>query len=141
MRKIKLNMTMAAALILAGGMLASPVSYAAPADSQMEAQQARNISGRVLDDKGQPVIGATIQNMETKAGVMTDYDGRFSIAAETGQTLQVYMLGYADKSVKVTSSSSIDIVLTEDSEMLAETVVVAAVRDVPDTCTLGDAVT
>ena len=124
MRKIKLNMTMAAALILAGGMLASPVSYAAPADSQMEAQQARNVSGRVLDDKGQPVIGATIQNMETKAGVMTDYDGRFSIAAETGQTLQVYMLGYADKSVKVTSSSSIDIVLTEDSEMLAETVVV-----------------
>lgn len=124
MRKIKLNMTMAAALILAGGMLVSQVSYAAPADSSVEAQQARNISGRVVDAQGQPVIGATIQNLATKAGAMTDYDGRFTIAAEAGQTIQVYMLGYADYSVKVTSASDISIVLEEDSEMLAETVVV-----------------
>ncbi len=124
MRKINIKKTMAAALVLMGGMLISPVSYAAPADSQIEAQQTRNISGRVLDAQGQPVIGATVQNMTTKAGAMTDYDGRFSIEAESGQTLQVYMLGYKDASVKVTSANSVEIVLTEDAEMLEETVVV-----------------
>lgn len=124
MRKINMKKTMAAVLVLMGGVLISPVSYAAPADSQIEAQQARTVSGRVLDAQGQPVIGATVQNMTTKAGAMTDYDGRFSIGAETGQTLQVYMLGYKDASVKVTSVNNIEIVLTEDSEMLEETVVV-----------------
>lgn len=124
MRKINIIKTMAAAFVLMGGMLISPVSYAAPADSQIEAQQTRNISGRVLDAQGQPVIGATVQNMTTKAGAMTDYDGRFSIEAESGQTLQVYMLGYKDASVKVTSANNVEIVLTEDSEMLEETVVV-----------------
>ena len=124
MRKMNFNKAMAAALILMGGALVSPVSYAAPADSQIEAQQARNISGRVVDDKGEPVIGATIQNMSTKAGAMTDYDGRFSIEAEPGQTLQIYMLGYKDQTIKVTSAGNIDVVLVEDAEMLQETVVV-----------------
>ena len=124
MKKINFNKAMAAALILMGGALASPVSYAAPAESQIQAQQARNVSGRVVDDKGEPVIGATIQNMSTKAGAMTDYDGRFSIEAEPGQTLQVYMLGYKDQSIKVTSAGNIDVVLAEDAEMLQETVVV-----------------
>ena len=124
MRKINIIKTMAAAFVLMGGMLISPVSYAAPADSQIEAQQTRNISGRVLDAQGQPVIGATVQNMTTKAGAMTDYDGRFSIVAESGQTLQVYMLGYKDASVQVTSANNVEIVLTEDTEMLEETVVV-----------------
>ena len=124
MRKMNFNKAMAAALILMGGALVSPVSYAAPADSQIEAQQTRNVSGRVVDDKGEPVIGATIQNMSTKAGAMTDYDGRFSIEAEPGQTLQVYMLGYKDQTIKVTSAGNIDVVLVEDAEMLQETVVV-----------------
>lgn len=124
MRKINMKKTIAAVLVLMGGVLVSPVSYAAPADSQIEAQQARTVSGRVLDAQGQPVIGATVQNMTTKAGAMTDYDGRFSIGAEAGQTLQVYMLGYKDASVTVTSANNIEVVLTEDSEMLEETVVV-----------------
>ncbi len=126
MRKFNINKTIAAALVLAGGMLLGHVSDAVASEASVSAvaQQARNISGRVVDAEGQPVIGATIQNLTTKAGAMTDYDGRFTIAAETGQTIQVYMLGYADQAVKVTSSADLNIVLAEDVEMLAETVVV-----------------
>jgi 3-isopropylmalate/(R)-2-methylmalate dehydratase small subunit len=64
MRKINMKKTMAAALVLMGGMLVSPVSYAAPADSQIEAQQARNISGRVLDAQGQPVADFVMNRPE-----------------------------------------------------------------------------
>lgn len=101
------------------------VVFALLSFSAMVFAQSRTISGRVLDTDGQPVIGAVVQNAKTKAGVVTDFDGRFSISAETGQTLNVDVLGYVSQKVTVGSSSTLEnIVLVEDAEMLEDVVVV-----------------
>lgn len=101
------------------------ILFALLAFTAMTFAQSRTVSGRVLDAKGEPVIGAVIQNAQTKAGVMTDFDGRFSIAAESGQTLNVNMLGYGDQHITVGPASTIDnIVLVEDSQLLDDVVVV-----------------
>lgn len=125
MKKI-INKAILPTLLVSGLILAAPASYAYPAGlpANAQAQQERNISGRIVDEKGQPVYGATVQNLTTMAGATADSDGRFSIAAETGQILQVYMLGYREQSVEVTSSDILEIVLKEDTQMLEETVVV-----------------
>ena len=124
--KKTINRIILPALLVSGWMLASPAYHASAATMQesAEAQQVRNISGRIVDEKGVPVYGATIQNLTTRAGATADSDGRFSIVAETGQILQVYMLGYKEQSIEVTSSNTINIVLAEDTQMLEETVVV-----------------
>lgn len=102
-------------LTIAAAMLLSMLAFA---------QQSRSVSGRVMDASGAPVVGAVVQNETGKNATMTDYDGRFTIQAATGQTLSVNMLGYADQSVKVTAADNILITLEEDAQLLEDVVVV-----------------
>lgn len=82
------------------------------------------VQGRIVDKAGETIAGATIQNAENNEGTITDNQGRFSISADVGQKLNVFMLGYKDQTYVVTGESDITIVLSEDFEMLDETVVV-----------------
>ena len=58
------------------------------------------ISGTVVDDAGEPVIGATVMVKGTKQGVVTDVDGKFTIKASKGNTLVVTYIGYDKREVK-----------------------------------------
>lgn len=89
--------------------------------------QNRNVSGRVLDAQQQPIIGAAVMvSGNGSNGVVTDADGAYSISVPSGEVkLDVSCLGYAGKTVTVTSTlSKLDIVLEEDNMLLEETVVV-----------------
>lgn len=44
-----------------------------------EVQQERKVSGTVIDEKGEPVIGASVVVVETKQGAITDMEGKFSV--------------------------------------------------------------
>ena len=78
------------ALVLGGG-----VAHAAPAAQlQSGAVQPATVSGQVLDENGEPVIGATVNVKGTNVIAVTDFDGRFSIRAAQGQTLAVSYVGY-----------------------------------------------
>ena len=85
-----------AAVLLVAGLLASLSASA----------QQKTVSGRVVDDKGVAVISAAVINTATRDGVITDYDGRFSIKAAEGQTLRVELMGYQTQEVKVGSGDS-----------------------------------
>lgn len=83
------------------------------------------LSGRVLDESGQPLPGAVIVPKGGKGGTSTDADGRFSIEAPAGTVLQVVFMGY--QTYEFTSGkqrSNIVIHMHEDSELLDELVVV-----------------
>lgn len=82
------------------------------------------ISGKVVDAAGLPVIGATAMIEGTTIGTMTDVDGVFTLNAAEGQTVIVMSLGYTDKAIKITSATTYNVILEEDSMMLEETVVV-----------------
>ena len=80
------------------------------------------LSGTVYDKLGEPIIGANIIIAGTSTGTITDFDGRFSIEAATGQRLQVSYIGY--RSQEIAAAQNMRVVLSEDTEQLEEVVVV-----------------
>lgn len=81
------------------------------------------VRGTVVDETGQPVIGATIQIKGTSQGTVTDVDGRFNLSAPANGTLVISYVGYATQEVPV--SSNVRVVLKGDTEVLDEVVVTA----------------
>lgn len=87
--------------------------------------QTRTVTGIVTSaSDGEPLIGATILVKETKAGTVTDMDGKFSIRIAKGQTLVVSYIGYNSKNIKYTGKATVEVELTEDAATLDEVVVV-----------------
>ena len=80
------------------------------------------VSGTVSDNAG-PVIGASILVKGTTEGTITDVDGKYSISVPANATLVVSFIGYQTEEVAVGGRSVLDITLKEDSELLAESVV------------------
>ena len=84
----------------------------------------KNITGKVIDEKGEPLIGATILVVGSTTGVITDFDGNFTLQVKPGDELNISSIGYATQRVKVNGKESLQIVMVEDSELLDEVVVV-----------------
>lgn len=105
---------------------AGAAESSAASPSNMVVQQSRqSISGTVLDVKGEPLIGVTVQIKGTSNGVITDLDGQFKLDCKEGDVLVVSYVGYETKEVKVTNLKMYMIELNESAEMLDEVVVTA----------------
>lgn len=87
--------------------------------------QKKSITGKVLDESGLPIVGATIVVKGTTTGVSTDFDGNFEIKAEAGAILRIASLGFSEKEVMVTNENNMTITLNENLNELNEVVVVA----------------
>ena len=100
-------------------------SNAYAAESPQEVQQAtKKITGTVVDAQG-PVIGASVvEKGKTGNGVITDFDGNFTLTVSPGATIVVSYVGYQTQEIKVGNQSSINITLKEDDALLDEVVVV-----------------
>jgi TonB-linked SusC/RagA family outer membrane protein len=83
-----------------------------------------NVRGTVKDIQGEPVIGASILLQGTTSGVVTDYDGNFSIQAPSNGTLVISYVGYITQTVPIQNRTNIQVVLQEDMELLDEVVVI-----------------
>lgn len=81
------------------------------------------VRGTVVDETGQPVIGATIQIKGTSQGTVTDVDGRFNLSAPANGTLVISYVGMRTQEVPV--QPNVSVTLREDTEMLDEVVVTA----------------
>ena len=87
--------------------------------------QTRTVTGMVTSSAdGEPLIGATVMVLETKAGTVTDLDGRYTVKIAQGQTLVVSYIGYETKSIKYTGQATVDVALENDASTLDEVVVV-----------------
>ena len=89
--------------------------------------QEKTVTGTVTDALGDPLIGATVLVQGTSNGVITDIDGRYSIQATPENTLDFSYVGMVKQAVKVGSQSVINVQMKDDSQMLAETVVIGYV--------------
>ena len=83
------------------------------------------VNGRVADESGDPVAGATIVERGTSNGVATLSEGEFSIAVLPGAVLDVSCLGYIDQSIGTGTRTEFEIVLQEDVKAIAEVIVTA----------------
>lgn len=89
------------------------------------AQNDRRITGQVSDENGEPIIGATVKEMNKEgSGTITDMDGNFSLTVPIGTKIEISYIGYQTKTITVGNAVKYNIVLKEDSEMLDEVVVV-----------------
>lgn len=117
-RRMLFSAFMASAL-MAGGPLSV---FAAPGSAQW-AQQANGITGTVVDENGEPIIGVSVVVKGTTNGTITDFDGKFSLSGATG-TIIISYIGYKTQEVSAEGKKSLKVVMQEDSEMLDEVVVV-----------------
>ncbi|WP_455672982.1 SusC/RagA family TonB-linked outer membrane protein [Phocaeicola sp.] len=82
------------------------------------------VTGRVIDVASEPVIGASVLVKGTTNGIITDFDGKFTLSTQKGDVLHISYIGYVSQDVKVTGSQPITVVMKEDAETLEEVVVV-----------------
>lgn len=85
--------------------------------------QTKAITGKVVDTLGEPVIGASVLQVGTSNGTITDIDGNFSLSVTQGAKIAVTFIGYQPQTITVGAQNSYSIVLKEDTEMLEEVVV------------------
>ena len=83
------------------------------------------LKGRITDEKGYPVAGATIVVHGTTRGVASDADGRYSIDVNPDDALKVTFIGYKDDMVLVKGKTTLNIRLEPTVESLEEVAVVA----------------
>ncbi|TXE09128.1 TonB-dependent receptor [Gelidibacter salicanalis] len=91
----------------------------------MAVQAQVTVKGTVTDaTNGDPVPGVNIMEKGTSKGVITDFDGKYSIDVSSNGTLQFSYVGYATQSIAVNGKQTINVVMEEQSEGLNEVVVV-----------------
>ncbi|MDO5527123.1 MAG: TonB-dependent receptor [Prevotella sp.] len=84
------------------------------------AQQA--FKGNVVDEAGEPIIGATVKIIGGGGATITDFDGNFTISVPKGKELEISYIGYVTQ--KVSNFKNAKIVMKEDAQSLGEVVVV-----------------
>ena len=84
--------------------------------------QSITVNGHVKDATGEDIIGATIRVVGQPGGVITDFDGIFSIEAKQGDMLQISYIGY--ETAEVAAAPHVEVVLQDDSHALNEVVVI-----------------
>ncbi len=87
--------------------------------------QQKAISGRVIDDKGQPITGANVLEKGTTNGVISDIDGKYTINVASGNSILVItFVGYTSQEVTVGAQTTVNVTLAESAIGLDEIVVV-----------------
>ena len=100
------------------------------AESRMEAMAAvplsikKEVSGRVTDKDGTPIIGASIAVKGTNLGTISDLDGKFTLDMGDGKELVVNYIGYESMTLPVDSGKNMLIAMNDDQQTLDEVVVV-----------------
>ena len=106
---------------VAGGLAAFPT----PAMASVTQSQTIKVSGQIVDQDGQPLIGATVKVKNAKLGVVTDFEGNFTIDVASNGVLVVSYVGYKDREIAVRGRASLgQIQLEDDANMLEQVVVV-----------------
>jgi TonB-linked SusC/RagA family outer membrane protein len=122
LKKLVKIMTLSTFLLMTGiGMASARDSQESP-----ELQQSKTrITGTVVDQTGEPVIGANIVEKGAAAnGTTTDADGNFSLNVSPGARLVISYIGYVTQEIVVGNRTQLQIVLLEDTQALEEVVVV-----------------
>ena len=90
----------------------------------MQQDQTIKVSGQVVDQSGESLIGATVRLKGSQSGVVTDFDGNFSIDAPSNATLIVSYVGYKDREIAVRGRANLNQIQLESDALMLEQVVV-----------------
>lgn len=123
MRKTLFEKCMAAHL----SSIALAILFLLPATSSLRANpfQDKSISGIVTSaSDAEPLIGVSVVVKGTTNGIVTDFDGKYSLKVNQGQTLVFSYIGYVTQEIKYAGQGTLNVILKEDTKLLDEVVVI-----------------
>ena len=88
------------------------------------AQESKTVTGRIISNTGEQLIGVNVILKGTTTGTVTDVDGTFSIRATSEDVLVISYTGFVTQEATVGNQTSFSITLLEDTELLDEVVVI-----------------
>ena len=91
---------------------------------QQQSKRMENITGVVLDEAGEPIIGASVKVQNTTIGTITDLEGKFKLELPAKSVIEISFIGYRTKTVVVGKEKHISIYMEEDTKALDEVIVV-----------------
>ena len=83
------------------------------------------VQGRVTDERGDPIPGATVLIQGTTQGVATDFDGHYTIMMRPTDVLRISFVGYKTEVLQLRGKTKLNVVLTPTAENIDEVTVVA----------------
>lgn len=86
--------------------------------------QSKTVSGKVVDDSGNPVVGVNVVDKSSKKGTQTGQDGSFTVTVTGSNELTFTSVGYAAKTVRVVGNGAMSVVLQKDVNTLDDVVVI-----------------
>lgn len=125
-QKTKLNVSVLAsvgAFVLL--FLFAPMSFKTFANQELRtqnAQQGSTVQGKVIDENGEPVIGASIVVVRTNTGTITNVNGEFTLNALAGEDIRISYVGYQAQVLK--ASANLNVQLQPSTQLLDDVVVV-----------------
>ena len=121
-------------LLLVGSLLiASPYLLLAEAPksprggefSQVQSvKQDKTVKGKILDEKGEILIGVTVKVAGTPDGTITDFEGNFSLKVAENATLEISYVGYKTQKISIANQTDFVITMEPDNQVMNEVVVV-----------------
>ncbi|MBS7373217.1 MAG: TonB-dependent receptor, partial [Muribaculaceae bacterium] len=118
---MKRQLALLGALFLTCGSMGTVVN-ATPAPQVVASSATSIVKGSVVDENGEPIIGASVQEVGTTRGTTTNVKGEFSLKAGVGAKLQISYVGYKTENVKAADGMKVKMVT--DNALLDEVVVV-----------------
>ena len=110
------------AILLASGMTCSTAMAASPNQIMSVTQSSTIVKGQIVDAEGEPIVGATVVEIGTTRGTVTDLDGKFQLNSPANAKLRITYVGY--KTVETKAHDGMKIVMQNDNAQLDEIVVV-----------------
>lgn len=102
----------------------STAMYSVPAMAAVAQSPAIKVSGQVVDEQGEPLLGATIRVKNSSVGTTTDLDGNFQLEVPGNAVLLISYVGYKEREVAVRSRSVLGAVQLQSDDFMLDQVVV-----------------
>lgn len=89
-----------------------------------QAQNPITISGKVVDSKNEPILGAAVRILKSSQATITNLEGAFSITANIGDKLDISYIGFIPQSITITSAEPLQIMLLENIKQIDDVVII-----------------
>lgn len=106
------------------GIVSPPAMAGSVVSESVIVTQAKKITGTVLDEDNQPMIGVTVRVQGSNIGTTTDLDGKFTLNVSEGSVVLLSYIGYKDYKLNVGSQNSYTVKMVGENEALDEVVVI-----------------
>ena len=90
-----------------------------------QSASSRIITGKVVDENGEPLIGAGVVTADGKRGAVTDLDGKYTVTVlESDKILKYSFIGYATQDIEIVGKDKVEVILIPDATNTLNDVVV-----------------